>query len=173
MRMTADTGGGMGKIMAEAVLADTWRSWRQTGPAPEIVVSDAGPLAAAKFGRLLIRRDVLESGNETLLNWLVAHNAAFLVNRWIRLQRLWAFFSLGAAILDVTIWHQYGAAASMVFLASAMAWMSLSTADQYAVKALNARQSIAGLKAERTFVHKKESWLDTRRIRLMRGESFF
>ena len=130
-------------------------------------------MATAKFGRLLIRYDVLDSGNDTLIDWLVAHNAAFLVNRWICWQRLLVFFSLGAAILDVMIRHQYGMAASMVFLASMMAWMSLWNADQYAVRALNARRSIAGLKAERAFTHKKESWLDIRRIRLMRGESFF
>ena len=54
-----------------------------------------------------------------------------------------------------------------------MAWLSIWTADQYAVRAINARRSIVGLKTERAFTHRKESWLDTRRIRLMRGESFF
>lgn len=172
MRITADTGGDMGKITVESVLADTWRSWRQTGPAPEIVITDAGPLAAAKFGRLLIRRDVLNS-NETLVNWLVAHNAAFLANPWLKWQRRIAILSLVMALLDVMIWHQYGDALSMLFLASVMAWLSIWTADQYAVRAINARRSIAGLKAERAFTLRKESWLDTRRVRLMRGESFF
>lgn len=172
MRITADTGGDMGKITVESVFADTWRSWRQTGPAPEIVITDAGPLAAAKFGRLLIRRDVRNS-NETLVNWLVAHNAAFLANPWLKWQRCIAILSLVMALLDVMIWHQYGDALSMLFLASVMAWLSIWTADQYAVRAINARRSIAGLKAERAFTHRKESWLDTRRVRLMRGESFF
>ena len=169
MNITADNGKNLGKM----ALDKAWQSWRQTRVAPEIVISDGGPLAAAKFGRLLVRRDVLDAGNVTLIDWLVAHNAAFLVNRWVRWQRFWAMLSLVVGILDVAVWHQCGPAASMLFLASVMAWMSLSTADQYAVKALNARQSIAGLKAERAFAHKKESWLDTRRIRLMRGESFF
>ena len=169
MSITADNKKNLGKM----ALDKAWQSWRQTKVAPEIVISDGGPLAAAKFGRLLIRRDVLDAGNATLIDWLVAHNAAFLVNRWVRWQRLWAILSLVMGTLDAAIWHQYGPAASMLFLASVMAWTSLWNADQYAVRALNARRSIAGLKAERAFTHKKESWLDTRRIRLMRGESFF
>ena len=166
------TENGSETTTAGDTLAEIWRVWRQKGIRPAIVITDAGPLAAAKFGRLLIRRDVL-NGNETLVNWLVAHNAAFLANPWLKWQRRIAILSIVMALLDVMIWHQYGAAASMVFLAPVMAWMSVWTADQYAVRALNARQSIAGLKAERAFTHQKESWLDTRRIRLMRGESFF
>lgn len=161
-----------GIIIAKSALSGAWVLWKPKGIVPELVITDAGPLAAAKFGRLLIRRDVL-NGNETLMNWLVAHHAVFLANPWLRWQRRIAILSIVMALLDVMIWHQYGAAASMVFLAPVMTWMSVWTADQYAVRALNARQSIAGLKAERAFAHKKESWLDTKRIRLMRGESFF
>ncbi|MBU2857218.1 hypothetical protein HF289_10180 [Acidithiobacillus ferrooxidans] len=164
---------GSDTYSAGETLAEFWRVWRQRGIRPNIVITDAGPLAAAKFGRLLIRRDVLETGNETLIDWLVAHHAAFLANPWLRWQRRIAILSLIMGLLDVAIWHQYGTAASMVFLASVMAWLSIWTADQYAVRALNARRFIAGLKAERAFAHQKESWLDTRRIRLMRGESFF
>jgi hypothetical protein len=166
------TENGCDTYSAGETLAEFWRVWRQKGIRPDIVITDAGPLAAAKFGRLLIRRDVL-NGNETLMNWLVAHHAAFLANPWLRWQRRIAILTIVMALLDVMIWHQYGAAASMVFLAPVMAWMSVWTGDQYAVRALKARQSIAGLRAERAFAHKKESWLDTRRIRLMRGESFF
>lgn len=162
-----------GGIAAKSALNEAWIRWKQKGIVPELVITDAGPLAAAKFGRLLIRSDVLETGNETLIGWLVAHHAVFLANPWLRWQRRIAILSIVMALLDVMIWHQYGAAASMVFLAPVMTWMSVWTADQYAVRALNARQSIAGLRAERAFAHKKESWLDTRRIRLMRGESFF
>lgn len=162
-----------GIIIAKSALSGAWVLWKPKGIVPELVITDAGPLAAAKFGRLLIRRDVLETGNETLIDWLVARHAAFLANRVVRWQRLWAILSLIMGLLDVAIWHQYGTAASMVFLASVMAWLSIWTADQYAVRAINARRSIAGLKAERVFAHQKGSWLDTRRIRLMRGESFF
>jgi|GEM_PF-5065987 hypothetical protein len=170
--MGITTENGSETTTAGDTLAEIWRVWRQKGIRPAIVITDAGPLAAAKFGRLLIRRDVL-NGNETLVNWLVAHNAAFLANPWLKWQRRIAILSLVMALLDVMIWHQYGDALSMLLLAYVMAWMSLWTADQYSVRAINARQSIAGLKAERAFTHKKESWLDSRRIRLMRGESFF
>uniref|UniRef100_E6QNM4 Uncharacterized protein n=1 Tax=mine drainage metagenome TaxID=410659 RepID=E6QNM4_9ZZZZ len=170
--MGITTENGSETTTAGDTLAEIWRVWRQKGIRPAIVITDAGPLATAKFGRLLIRRDVL-NGNETLMNWLVAHHAAFLANPWLRWQRRIAILSVVMALLDVMIWHQYGAAESMVFLAPVMTWMSVWTADQYAVRALNARRSIAGLRAERAFAHKKESWLDTRRIRLMRGESFF
>ncbi|MCR2830526.1 hypothetical protein NR402_09565 [Acidithiobacillus ferrooxidans] len=171
--MGITTKNGSDTTTAGDTLAEFWRVWRQKGIRPDIVITDAGPLAAAKFGRLLIRRDVLKTGNETLIDWLVAHHAAFLANRVVRWQRLWAILSLIMGLLDVAIWHQYGTAASMVFLASVMAWLSIWTADQYAVRAINARRAVAGLKAERAFMHRKEGWLDTRRIRLMRGESFF
>ena len=162
-----------GFITAKSALNAAWIRWKQKGVVPEIVVSDAGPLAAAKFGRLLIRRDVLETGNETLIDWLVAHHAAFLANLWLKWQRRIVILSLVMALLDVMIWHQLGDALSMLLLAGVMTWLSVWTADQYAVRAINARRSIAGLKAERAFAHRKESWLDTKRIRLMRGESFF
>ncbi len=171
--MGITTENGTDTTTADDTLADIWRVWRQKGIRPDIVITDAGPLAAAKFGRLLIRRDVLETGNETLIDWLVAHHAAFLANPWLLWQRRIAILSLVMALLDVMIWHQYGDALSMLFLASVMAWLGIWTADQYAVRAINARQSIAGLKADRAFTHRKESWLDSRRIRLMRGESFF
>lgn len=163
-------------LVAQHALASAWAKWKNKKikagmhcPAPKILTTSAGPLSAARFGKLFILQDVLDTGDETLITWLTTYNAALLANPWLKRQRYLAvvsfFFSIFCLILSM-FWLMAGSLIMMVLLTLT----GVLSADQYAVNAINARQSIAGLKAERRFRGKKLSYFDAKRILIMRNE---
>jgi hypothetical protein len=167
----------------QKVLASAWQTWKgkkiRSGiacPVPKLQIirnATAEPLKAVwgSNGKVSISEDLLTNtgneSNETLINYLIIYNGALIANPWLKRQKYLAIATLVLAVfctLSLMFWAAVGA---LVMSALLMIISTLST-DYYVVRAINARQAIAGLTAKRRYRSKELSYFDKKRILIMR-----